>query len=160
KKPNIFKEPNCNFIHVKFSALRPEDLSTIIKEHCEWDKIIDCYIFDSSSAVEIFIEIEYQKCLSVKYFPKILCSLIASTGVILKLILTEDIEKKTVYNLVQSISFRDIDDMNILSDDDVIKVIGTVILSGVNKEKKNQKIKEYGKTLIGFIANHMMEPVL
>ena len=51
--------------------------------------MVNCYIseedgiaaLDSSSAAETYIEVEYQKRLSAKYFPEILCSLIASTGV-------------------------------------------------------------------------------
>ncbi|KAF0534960.1 helicase [Gigaspora margarita] len=93
KKTGIFKEPNRNLIHAKLSALRPEDLPTAIKGHREWNKINNCYTLDSSLAVETYIEVEYQSHLSAKYFPEILCSLIASTGVTLELISTEDSEK-------------------------------------------------------------------
>ncbi|CAJ0836198.1 12197_t:CDS:2 [Entrophospora sp. SA101] len=57
------------------------------------DKIADCYIIDLSPAVETYFEVEYQKHLSAKYFPEILCSLIASTGATLELISAEDTEK-------------------------------------------------------------------
>ncbi|CAG8718658.1 895_t:CDS:2, partial [Gigaspora rosea] len=93
KKNGIFKEPNRDLICAELSALRPGDLPTAIKGHREWDKIADCYIIDSSPAVETYIEFEYQKCLSAKYFPEILCSLIASTGATLELISAEDTEK-------------------------------------------------------------------
>ncbi|CAG8640248.1 1739_t:CDS:1, partial [Paraglomus occultum] len=43
--------------------------------------------------VETYIEVEYQRRLSAKYFPEILCSLIASTGATLELISAEDTEK-------------------------------------------------------------------
>ncbi|CAJ0830395.1 12886_t:CDS:2, partial [Entrophospora sp. SA101] len=93
KKTGIFKEPNRDLIRAELSALRPGDLPTAIKGHREWDKIADCYIIDSSPAVETYIEVEYQKRLSAKYFPEILCSLIASTGASLELISAEDTEK-------------------------------------------------------------------
>ncbi|CAG8783655.1 28870_t:CDS:2, partial [Gigaspora margarita] len=91
KKPSkIFKEPSRDLIRAELSALRPGDLPTIIKGHREWDKIADCYALDSSPAVETYIEVEYQRRFSAKYFPEILCSLIASTGTSLKLISVED----------------------------------------------------------------------
>ena len=43
--------------------------------------------------METYIKVEYQRHLLAKYFPEILCSLIASTGVTLELILAEDTEK-------------------------------------------------------------------
>ncbi|CAJ0843520.1 5474_t:CDS:1 [Entrophospora sp. SA101] len=91
KKPGIFKEPNRDLIRAELSALRPGDLPTAVKGHCEWNKISDCYGLDSSPAVETYIEVEYQRRLSVKYFPEILCSLIASTGASLELITIEEI---------------------------------------------------------------------
>src|SRR6266511_1762488 len=63
---------------------------TAIKGRREWNKIADCYILDSSLAVETYIEVEYQRQLSAKYFLEILCSLIASTGASLELITVED----------------------------------------------------------------------
>src|SRR6185295_11223824 len=89
----IFKEPNRDLIRAELSALRPGDLPTAIKGRREWNKIADCYILDSSPAVETYIEVEYQRRLSAKYFPEILCSLIASTGATLELILADDTEK-------------------------------------------------------------------
>ncbi|RIB16921.1 hypothetical protein C2G38_1475149 [Gigaspora rosea] len=86
----IFKEPNRDLIRAELSALRPGDLPTAIKGHREWNKIADFYILDSSPAVETYIEVEYQRRLSAKYFPEILCSLIASTGASLELIAVED----------------------------------------------------------------------
>nr|CAG8474103.1 12931_t:CDS:2 [Entrophospora candida] len=74
-------------------SLRPGDLPTIIKGQRAWDKITDCYALNLSPAVETYIEVEYQRRLSAKYFPEILCSLIASTGATLELILVEDTEK-------------------------------------------------------------------
>jgi len=93
KKTGIFKEPNRDLIRAELSALRPGDLPTAIKGHREWNKINDCYTLDSSPAVETYIEVEYQRRLSAKYFPEILCSLIASTGATLELILADDTEK-------------------------------------------------------------------
>ncbi|CAG8584733.1 5812_t:CDS:1, partial [Scutellospora calospora] len=86
----IFKEPNRDLICAELSALRPEDLPTAIKGYHEWNKIANCYILNSSLAVETYIEIEYQRRLSAKYFPEIFCSLIASTGALLELIAVED----------------------------------------------------------------------
>ncbi|RIB23784.1 origin of replication binding protein [Gigaspora rosea] len=86
----IFKEPNRDLIRAELLALRPGDLPTAIKGHREWNKIADCYILDSSPAVETYIEVEYQRRLSAKYFPEILCSLIANTGASLELIAVED----------------------------------------------------------------------
>ncbi|CAG8856487.1 41471_t:CDS:1, partial [Gigaspora margarita] len=71
----------------------PGDLPTAIKGQREWNKIADCYTLNLSPAVETYIEVEYQRRLSVKYFPEILCSLIASTGATLELISIEDAEK-------------------------------------------------------------------
>ena len=65
-------------------------MPTAIKGSREWNKIADCYTLDSSPAVETYIEVEYQRRLSAKYFPEILCSLIASTGASLELISVED----------------------------------------------------------------------
>ncbi|CAG8509003.1 1017_t:CDS:2, partial [Cetraspora pellucida] len=93
KKFDIFKEPCQELIWAELSALRPGDLPTIIKGQCAWDKIADCYALNLFPAVETYIEVEYQKCLSAKYFSEILCSLIASTGATLELILVKDTEK-------------------------------------------------------------------
>ncbi|CAG8651519.1 3941_t:CDS:1, partial [Paraglomus occultum] len=93
KKFDIFKEPCRELIRAELSALRPGDLPTIIKGQRAWDKIADCYALNLSPAVETYIEVEYQRRLSAKYFPEILCSLIASTGVTLELISVEDTEK-------------------------------------------------------------------
>ncbi|CAJ0830229.1 8848_t:CDS:2 [Entrophospora sp. SA101] len=91
KKPSeIFKEPNRDLIRAELSALRPRDLPTVIKGRREWDKIADCYTLDSSPTVETYIEVEYQRRLSAKYFPEILCSLIASTGASLDLVSVEN----------------------------------------------------------------------
>ncbi|CAG8619224.1 2809_t:CDS:2 [Paraglomus occultum] len=93
KKTGIFKEPNRDLIRAELSALRPGDLPTAIKGHREWNKINDCYTLDLSPAVETYIEVEYQRRLSAKYFPEILCSLIVSTGATLELISAKDTEK-------------------------------------------------------------------
>ncbi|CAG8855449.1 23350_t:CDS:1, partial [Gigaspora margarita] len=93
KKFDIFKEPCRELIRAELSALRPGDLPTIIKGQRVWDKIADCYALNLSPAVETYIEVEYQRRLSAKYFPEILCSLIASTGATLELISVEDTEK-------------------------------------------------------------------
>ncbi|CAG8603583.1 2791_t:CDS:2, partial [Diversispora eburnea] len=95
KKFDIFKEPYQELIRAELSVLKPENLLTAIKGLREWDKISDCYVLNLSSAVETYIEVEYQKCLLAKYFSEILCSLIASTGASLELILIEDAEKNT-----------------------------------------------------------------
>ncbi|CAG8821937.1 42975_t:CDS:2, partial [Gigaspora margarita] len=65
-------------------------IAITVKGHREWYKIADCYALDSSPAVETYIEVEYQRRLSVKYFLEILCSLIASTGASLELITIEE----------------------------------------------------------------------
>ncbi|CAG8762639.1 645_t:CDS:2, partial [Cetraspora pellucida] len=93
KKTDIFKEPNHDLIHAELSVLRSKDLSTTIKGHREWSKIADCYTLNLSSAIETYIEVKYQRCLSAKYFSMILCSLIASTDATLELISAEDTEK-------------------------------------------------------------------
>ncbi|CAG8533025.1 6148_t:CDS:2 [Cetraspora pellucida] len=67
KKFDIFKEPCWELIQAELSALRPGNLPTIIKGQ--------------------------HRHLLAKYFPEILCSLIASTGVTLELILVKDTEK-------------------------------------------------------------------
>ncbi|CAG8804381.1 8464_t:CDS:2, partial [Gigaspora rosea] len=92
KKFDIFKEPCRELIRAELSVLRPGDLLTIIKGQRAWDKIADCYALNLSPAVETYIEVEYQRCLSAKYFPEILCSLIASTGNIEKKIKSADAE--------------------------------------------------------------------
>ncbi|CAG8617704.1 9_t:CDS:2 [Diversispora eburnea] len=93
KKFDIFKEPCRKLIRAELLALRPGNLSTAIKGLREWDKISDCYALNLSSAVETYIEVEYQKRLLAKYFSEILCSLITSTGASLELILIEDAKK-------------------------------------------------------------------
>ncbi|RHZ56118.1 hypothetical protein Glove_406g23 [Diversispora epigaea] len=93
KKFDIFKEPCQELIRAELSALRPGDLPTAIKGQREWDKITDCYALNLSPVVETYIEVEYQRRLSAKYFPEILCSLIASTEATLELILIENAEK-------------------------------------------------------------------
>ncbi|CAJ0847312.1 8711_t:CDS:2, partial [Entrophospora sp. SA101] len=90
KKPGIFKDPNRDLIRAELSALRPGDLPVAIKGCREWNKIADCYALDSSPAVETYIEVEYQRRLSAKYFPEILCSPIASTGASLDLFSVEN----------------------------------------------------------------------
>ncbi len=74
KKFDIFKEPCRELIRAKLSALRLGDLLTIIKGQRVWDKIADCYALNLSSAVKTYIEVEYQRRLSAKYFSEILCS--------------------------------------------------------------------------------------
>ncbi|CAG8827502.1 29094_t:CDS:2, partial [Gigaspora margarita] len=105
KKFDIFKKPCRELIRAELSALRPGDLPTVIKGQCEWDKIADCYALNLSPAVETYIEVEYQRRLSAKYFPEILCSLIASTGATLKLILAEGtkVARKEVYHTIKNI---------------------------------------------------------
>ncbi|CAI2198556.1 6020_t:CDS:2, partial [Funneliformis geosporum] len=101
----IFQEPNRNLILAGLSALRPIDLPTAVKGHRKWDKIADCYAFDASSAVETYIEAEYQRRLSAKYFPEILCSLVSSTGASLEIISAEDTiaNRKIVSNIIKTI---------------------------------------------------------
>ncbi|CAG8558620.1 5622_t:CDS:2, partial [Diversispora eburnea] len=93
KKFDIFKDPCQKLIRAELSTLRLEDLPTAIKGQREWDKIVDCYVLNLSLVVETYIEVKYQIRLLVKYFPEILCSLIASTEVTLELISIEDVEK-------------------------------------------------------------------
>ncbi|CAJ0848450.1 6331_t:CDS:2 [Entrophospora sp. SA101] len=96
KKPGIFKDPNHDLIHAELPALRPGDLPVAIKGRHEWNKIADCYALDSSPVVETYIEVKYQRRLSVKYFPQILYNLIASTGATLDLVSIEN------YNLAKA----------------------------------------------------------
>ena len=105
KSFEIFQEPNRNLIRAGLSALRPIDLLTAVKGHREWDKIADCYALDASSAVEIYIEAEYQRRLSAKYFPEILCSLVSSTGASLEIISAEGTiaNRKIVSNIIKTI---------------------------------------------------------
>ncbi|CAG8494139.1 8962_t:CDS:10, partial [Scutellospora calospora] len=74
-----------------------EAFAQILFRICDYslhiDKIADYYALNLSPAVETYIEVEYQRCLLAKYFSEILCSLIASTGATLELILVEDTEK-------------------------------------------------------------------
>ncbi|GBC05454.1 hypothetical protein RclHR1_06230014 [Rhizophagus clarus] len=69
------------------------------------DKIADCYALDVSPAVKIYIEAEYQKRLSVKYFPEIFCSLVFSTGALLEIISTEGTiaDRKMVSNIIKAV---------------------------------------------------------
>ncbi|CAG8594161.1 12097_t:CDS:10 [Cetraspora pellucida] len=101
----VFQEPNRNLIHAKLSALRLIDLSTAVKEHQEWDKIADCYVLDASSAVETYIEAEYQRCLSAKYFLKILCSLVSSTKALLEIIFAKGTitDREIVSNSIKAV---------------------------------------------------------
>ncbi|CAG8817676.1 45659_t:CDS:2 [Gigaspora margarita] len=92
-KFDIFKELCQELIRAKLLALRPEDLLIIIKDQHAWDKIADCYVLNLSLAVKTYIEVEYQRYLSAKYFPEILCSLIASTRATLELFSIDDTEK-------------------------------------------------------------------
>ena len=105
KSFKVFQEPNRNLIRAGLSALRPIDLPTAVKGHQEWDKIADCYALDASSAVETYIEAEYQRRLSAKYFPEILCSLVSSTGVSLEIISAEGTiaNRKIFSNIIKAI---------------------------------------------------------
>ncbi|CAG8468039.1 8640_t:CDS:10 [Cetraspora pellucida] len=159
-----------------------------VEAFAQMDKIANCYAFNLSPAVETYIEVEYQRHLSAKYFPEIFCSLIASTGVTLELILMEDTEKVnrkkisyTIKNIEKKIKdadaesianapnissseaeilkqniihsfannmtlqqhYFDIDDMNILSSDDVTKVFK-------QSQKKIVKIQEDALLLFSF----------
>ncbi|CAI2161628.1 2016_t:CDS:2 [Funneliformis geosporum] len=67
-------------------------------------KIADCYALDTSS-VETYNEAEYQSRLSVKYFPKILSSLVSNTGASLEVISAEGTiaNKKIVSNIIKAV---------------------------------------------------------
>ncbi|RIA82847.1 hypothetical protein C1645_834709 [Glomus cerebriforme] len=103
KSSEIFQEPNCSLICAKLSALRPIDLPTAVKGHQKWDKIADCYALNVSPAVKIYIEAEYQRCLTAKYFPEILCGLVFSMGTSLEIISTEGTitDRKIVSNIIK-----------------------------------------------------------
>ncbi|PKY58734.1 hypothetical protein RhiirA4_513394 [Rhizophagus irregularis] len=105
KSSEIFQEPNRSLIRAELSALRPIDLPTAVKGYREWDKIADCYALNVSPAVETYIEAEYQRRLSAKYFPEILCSLVFSTGASLEIISTEDTiaDRKMVSNIIKAV---------------------------------------------------------
>ena len=105
KSSEIFQEPNRSLIHAELSALRPIDLPTAIKGHQEWDKIANCYAFDVSPAVKTYIEAEYQRRLSAKYFSEILCGLVFSTGASLEIISTEGTiaDRKIVSNIIKAV---------------------------------------------------------
>ncbi|CAG8461069.1 7323_t:CDS:2 [Cetraspora pellucida] len=85
--------------------LKPNDLLTAIKSQHKYNKITDCYALNLSLVVEIYIEVEYQKHLSAKYFFKILCSLIASTDATFELILAKDtkVARKEVSHTIKNI---------------------------------------------------------
>ncbi|CAI2161688.1 8612_t:CDS:2 [Funneliformis geosporum] len=70
----------------------------------EINKIADCYALDTSS-VETYNEAEYQSRLSVKYFPKILSSLVSNTGASLEVISAEGTiaNKKIVSNIIKAV---------------------------------------------------------
>src|SRR6266498_1620311 len=105
KSFEIFQEPNHSLIRAELSTLRPIDLSTTVKGHQKWDKIADCYALDVSPTVETYIEAEYQRCLSAKYFPEILCSLVFSTGASLEIISIEGTiaDRKMVSNIIKAV---------------------------------------------------------
>ncbi|CAG8461801.1 7550_t:CDS:10 [Scutellospora calospora] len=125
-------------------------------------------------SVETYIKVEYQKYLLAKYFPEILCSFIASTEAIFELILVEDTEKinrnkisHTIKNTEKKIkgadaesiantpdiSFKDIDNTNILSDDDIAKTFE-------QSQKKIVKIRENALLLFGFKTRAKGKPDL
>ncbi|KAF0401386.1 hypothetical protein F8M41_009443 [Gigaspora margarita] len=72
KKFDIFKELYQELIREELLALKPEDLPTIIKGQHAWNKIADCYTFNLSPVMKTYIEVEYQRRLSAKYFSEIL----------------------------------------------------------------------------------------
>ncbi|GES83482.1 hypothetical protein GLOIN_2v1770212 [Rhizophagus clarus] len=78
KSSEIFQEPNRSLIHAELFALRLIDLPTAA---------------------------EYQKRLSVKYFPEIFCSLVFSTGALLEIISTEGTiaDRKMVSNIIKAV---------------------------------------------------------
>ncbi|CAG8459218.1 6177_t:CDS:2, partial [Gigaspora rosea] len=80
------RSPGHENIRAELAVARPNDLSTAIKGHRELDINSISYKLDQSLAVTSFIEVEHQKRLSTRNFIEISCSLIASTGVSLKLI--------------------------------------------------------------------------
>jgi len=105
KSSEIFQESNHSLIYAELSALRPIDLPTAIKGHQKWDKIADCYALDVSPAVKTYIEAEYQRRLSAKYFSEILCGLVFSTGASLEIISTESTiaDRKIVSNIIKAV---------------------------------------------------------
>src|SRR6266511_858246 len=82
----LFCPPGRENIWAELASAQPNNLSTAIKEHHEWNNNTISYKVDESSAVITFIEVKHQKRLSARYFIEKLCSLIASTGTSLQLI--------------------------------------------------------------------------
>ncbi|RGB43552.1 hypothetical protein C1646_749566 [Rhizophagus diaphanus] len=86
----LFRPPGRKNIRAELASAQPNNLSTAIKGHREWNNNTISYKVDESLAVITFIEVEHQKRLSARYFIEKLCSLIASTGASLQLIKMDD----------------------------------------------------------------------
>src|SRR6266496_2007151 len=82
----LFRPPGRENIQAELASARPNNLSTAIKRHREWNNNTISYKVDESPVVVTFIEVEHQKRLSARYFIEKLCSLIASTDASLQLI--------------------------------------------------------------------------
>ncbi|CAI2193156.1 19623_t:CDS:2, partial [Funneliformis geosporum] len=67
----------CENIQAELESARSNNLLTAIKGHHELDNNIITYKINESLAIITFIEVEYQKHLSIRYFIEKLCSLIA-----------------------------------------------------------------------------------
>jgi len=81
----LFRSPDRENIRAELASVRPNNLPTAIKGHCEWNNNTISYKIDESLAVTTFIKVEHQKRLSARYFIEKLCSLIASIGTSLQL---------------------------------------------------------------------------
>ncbi|RGB21867.1 hypothetical protein C1646_777093 [Rhizophagus diaphanus] len=62
----LFRLPGHENIRAELESARPNNLPTAIKGHREWDNNTISYKIDESLAVITFIEVEHQKCLSVR----------------------------------------------------------------------------------------------
>jgi len=82
----LFHPPGHENIRAELASAQPNNLSTAIKEHHEWNNNTISYKVDESLAIITFIEVKHQKRLSARYFIEKLCSLIASTDAFLQLI--------------------------------------------------------------------------
>ncbi|CAI2193140.1 9784_t:CDS:2, partial [Funneliformis geosporum] len=63
------------------------------------------YKIDESLAIITFIEFEYQKCLSIRYFIEKLYSFIASTGTSLQIIKIDE-NQEVIGNLIKNADFN------------------------------------------------------
>ncbi|CAG8493202.1 1493_t:CDS:2 [Racocetra persica] len=90
---NLDFEPGYNnHVYFQYLSNSKDDIALLDAHYSEeifdkyiiWDNNIISYKIDESPAVITFIEVEYQKRLSARYFIVKFCSLIASTTLVIK----------------------------------------------------------------------------